>query len=57
MRRDQIFSLPMNRVGEFEFDRQVVDVFPDMIARSVPGYASVLSMIEQLTVRFAQPAT
>lgn len=57
MNRDQIFSLPMNRVGEFEFDRQVVEVFPDMIARSVPGYASVLSMIEQLTVRFAQPGT
>lgn len=57
MNRDQIFSLPMQRVGDFEFDEQVVDVFPDMIARSVPGYASILSMIEQLAARFVRPET
>ena len=47
----------MNRVGEFQFDDQVVQVFPDMIARSVPGYASILSMIEQLAGRFVRPGT
>jgi tRNA (cmo5U34)-methyltransferase len=31
--RDDIYSLPMNRVGEFQFDEQVVQVFPDMIAQ------------------------
>jgi tRNA (cmo5U34)-methyltransferase len=55
--RDDIYSLPMNRVGEFQFDDQVVQVFPDMIARSVPGYASILSMIEQLASRFVRPGT
>jgi tRNA (cmo5U34)-methyltransferase len=55
--RDKIYSLPRHQVGQFTFDESVVEVFPDMIARSVPGYASILSMIEQLTVRFAQPAT
>jgi tRNA (cmo5U34)-methyltransferase len=55
--RDTLYKLPRERVGEFTFDQSVVDVFPDMIARSVPGYASVLSLIEQLTARFAQPAT
>lgn len=55
MSRDQIYSLPLNRVGDFEFDDAVADVFPDMIARSVPGYASILSMIQQLTSQFVQP--
>jgi len=55
--RDDIYALPMNRVGSFEFDEEVVRVFPDMIARSVPGYASILSMIEQLAARFVLPRT
>jgi tRNA (cmo5U34)-methyltransferase len=57
MARDDIYSLPLNQVGSFEFDEQVVRVFPDMIARSVPGYASILSMIEQLSSRFVKPGT
>lgn len=57
MSQDRIYALPQQHVGNFAFDEQVVDVFPDMIARSVPGYASILSMIEQLTTRFAQPHT
>lgn len=57
MARDDIYSLPLNQVGSFEFDEQVVRVFPDMIARSVPGYASILSMIEQLSSRFVRPGT
>jgi tRNA (cmo5U34)-methyltransferase len=55
--RDDIYALPRNQVGSFEFDEQVVKVFPDMIARSVPGYASILSMIEQLAARFVRPCT
>ena len=55
MPQDTLYKLPRQRVGEFTFDQSVVDVFPDMIARSVPGYASILSMIEQLTTRFARP--
>lgn len=57
MTRDTLYQLPRQCVGDFSFDQSVVDVFPDMISRSVPGYASVLSMIEQLTVRFARPGT
>ena len=57
MKRDRIYSLPHERVGDFTFDDRVVDVFPDMIARSVPGYTSILSMIEQLAARFVQPKT
>ncbi len=57
MSQDRLYALPQQHVGNFAFDEQVVEVFPDMIARSVPGYASILSMIEQLTARFAQPHT
>tara|TARA_R110002073_G_scaffold8027_22_gene44926 strand:- start:15130 stop:15876 length:747 start_codon:yes stop_codon:yes gene_type:complete len=57
MKRDRIYSLPHERVGSFAFDEQVVEVFPDMIARSVPGYASILVMIQQLAPRFAQAKT
>lgn len=57
MTKDTIYSLARERVGQFTFDQSVVDVFPDMIARSVPGYASILSMIEQLTARFATPGS
>lgn len=57
MMRDDIYALPRTQVGSFEFDEQVARVFPDMIARSVPGYASILSMIEQLAARFVCPGT
>lgn len=57
MSRDQIYALPLNRVGDFAFDDSVAEVFPDMIARSVPGYASILSMIQQLARRFVRPGT
>ena len=55
MNRDRIYLLPREQVGEFAFDESVVEVFPDMLARSVPGYASILSMIEQLAARFIMP--
>ncbi|MEQ9407816.1 MAG: carboxy-S-adenosyl-L-methionine synthase CmoA [Fuerstiella sp.] len=55
MAQDRIYSMPLGRVGDFEFDDAVADVFPDMIRRSVPGYGSMLSMIAQTAERYAQP--
>ena len=52
---DTLFSQPLNKVDDFRFDDQVADVFPDMIARSVPGYQSILSSIEQLAKRYSKP--
>ncbi|MEZ6091250.1 MAG: hypothetical protein R3C05_25190 [Pirellulaceae bacterium] len=43
----------MRHVGDFAFDQRVVEVFPDMI--SVPGYASILSMIGELAEEYAVP--
>ncbi|MCC9600187.1 carboxy-S-adenosyl-L-methionine synthase CmoA [Stieleria sp. JC731] len=55
MSRDNIYALPRNHVGNFQFDDSVAEVFPDMISRSVPGYTSILSVIEQLAERLVVP--
>ena len=52
--KDQIFAAPIARLGDFCFDEQVVDVFPDMIQRSVPGYGTLISNIGILAARYAQ---
>ncbi|CUA83744.1 carboxy-S-adenosyl-L-methionine synthase CmoA [Pseudidiomarina woesei] len=53
-KKDSIFAEPLPQVSDFVFDQTVVEVFPDMINRSVPGYQSILQGIGQLTKRFAQ---
>lgn len=55
MEKDNIYSMPLSKVGDFRFDEQVVNVFPDMIQRSVPGYGSILSMIGELAERYVVP--
>lgn len=52
--RDNIFAAPVEKLGDFQFDRQVAEVFPDMIKRSVPGYSNIITTIGMLTKRFAQ---
>jgi tRNA (cmo5U34)-methyltransferase len=42
---DTIYANPLAEVSRFAFDQRVVDVFPDMIKRSVPGYATIINMI------------
>ena len=55
--QDNIFATPLDSVPKFSFDQHVVDVFPDMIKRSVPGYSTILHMIGQLAEKYAQPST
>lgn len=55
MSKDLIYSQPQSNVADFQFDRNVVDVFPDMIQRSVPGYTTIVDSIGQLCARYAQP--
>lgn len=54
---DRIYDIPADVVQGFRFDDKVVAVFPDMISRSVPGYSTIIHMIEQLTSRYAQHGT
>ncbi|WP_027330911.1 carboxy-S-adenosyl-L-methionine synthase CmoA [Marinimicrobium agarilyticum] len=53
IRPDQLYANPLGEVSRFAFDRAVVEVFPDMIKRSVPGYATIINMIGDLAERYA----
>ncbi len=53
--QDTLYANPLAQVSQFSFDQSVVDVFPDMIKRSVPGYATIINMIGNLAERYAQP--
>lgn len=55
--RDTLFAEPRDSIGDFVFDQSVVDVFPDMIKRSVPGYSTIVHMIGQLAERYCLSGT
>jgi tRNA (cmo5U34)-methyltransferase len=54
-KQDNIFATPLTKVADFKFDESVVDVFPDMIQRSVPGYETIVHTIGELAKTFATP--
>ena len=53
MKKDQVFNNSENPASDFKFDQEVVSVFDDMVARSVPFYAEIHRMIAELTRDFA----
>lgn len=55
--KDTLYVDPLDSVADFTFDQSVVDVFPDMIKRSVPGYPTILHMIGQMAERYCQSGT
>jgi len=52
--KDKLFETEILKTGDFVFDERVVEVFPDMISRSVPGYSLVIPMIGLLARQYAQ---
>lgn len=54
---DNIFASPLSEIVDFVFDDKVVDVFPDMINRSVPGYSTVINLIGIIAQQYAKPNT
>lgn len=55
---DTLFgSQAPEQVVDFVFDAAVVNVFPDMINRSVPGYSTIIKMTGMLAEKFVQPHT
>lgn len=54
---DTIYSTPLGQVPGFAFDQAVARVFPDMIKRSVPGYAETVAMSGIIAGRYAQPGS
>ncbi len=56
-KKDDLYANPIGDIPGFTFDNHVVDVFPDMINRSVPGYSTVIAQTGRLARRFIQPNT
>lgn len=54
---DNIYATPLEEVSSFSFDHKVVEVFPDMIKRSVPGYTAIIEGIGQIAKKYVQPNT
>ncbi len=54
---DNIYALLRTKVPPFEFNEEVVNVFADMIQRSVPGYSLTLPLIGLIAQRYAQPGS
>lgn len=52
--RDRLFSLPREK-ADFHFDEAVVNVFPDMIQRSIPGYRVLLGLAGVIAGECVQP--
>ena len=55
--KDKVFASAAVRASDFEFNREVADVFDDMLARSVPFYPEQQSMIEQIARKVYIPGT
>lgn len=55
--RDTLYAAPDPDLGLFTFDDRVASVFPDMIRRSVPGYATIVAMTGLLAGRYAAPGS
>ncbi|MCU7836270.1 MAG: carboxy-S-adenosyl-L-methionine synthase CmoA [gamma proteobacterium symbiont of Taylorina sp.] len=54
MTSDTLYAQPLEQLVDFNFDEKVANVFPDMINRSVPGYASIVAMTGILSAEFFQ---
>ncbi|MCG8611611.1 MAG: carboxy-S-adenosyl-L-methionine synthase CmoA [Pseudomonadales bacterium] len=56
-KRDDLYAKALGPVPDFAFDESVARVFPDMIRRSVPGYTTIIPMLELIAHRYYQVNT
>ena len=54
--RDKLFDANID-IADFRFDKGVVEVFDDMVRRSVPGYDSMIQMIGLIARMYGQDNT
>ncbi|MCY1720570.1 carboxy-S-adenosyl-L-methionine synthase CmoA [Prolixibacteraceae bacterium Z1-6] len=54
---DSIFKEKAGQSTDFKFDKKVVDVFDDMVVRSVPYYLEIQRMMVELACTFTKPDT
>lgn len=55
--KDEVFRAQINSVSDFKFGTTVVNVFDDMVNRSVPFYEEMQRMISELAADHAMPGT
>lgn len=56
MKEDTIYKADEG-AEPFRFDDKVASVFPDMLQRSIPGYAASIEAIGSLAARYVRPGT
>jgi tRNA (cmo5U34)-methyltransferase len=57
MSKDQVFAGSAARASDFEFNKEVADVFDDMLNRSVPYYREQQALMQQIARKFYVPGT
>jgi len=57
MSDDRIYAAKDVADAPFRFDEAVANVFPDMLRRSIPGYAASIEAIGALAARYVLPGT
>lgn len=57
MNEDRLYATEKAGDEPFRFDESVARVFPDMLRRSIPGYAASLEAIGSLAARFVTPGS
>ncbi len=57
MGEDKIYAGQESDGEPFRFDEAVTRVFPDMLQRSIPGYAASIEAIGSLAARYVKPRT
>lgn len=55
--QDRIYATKQPNVSDFQFNREVVQVFDDMIGRSVPYYRDNIAQIVSMSCDYAQEGT
>ena len=56
MQKDKLFSKKM-KPSSFSFNREVAEVFPDMLQRSIPGYGITINSIRYLASKYSKKGT
>ena len=57
MSKDTIYATAEDADKPFTFNQAVADVFPDMLQRSIPGYAASIEAIGSLAARYVTPGS
>lgn len=56
-KRDKVYASKQDMIVDFVFDETVVNVFPDMIRRSVPGYDAIITHLGLFARQYAKAHT